>query len=45
MWILLKVTKTELNKPLVMSEKNHEGFDCSTHCWTHKKHMKKAKWK
>ena len=32
-----KVTETEFNKPLVLTEKVHEGFNNSTKCWICKK--------
>ena len=39
-----KVIKTTFNKPLVMTEKDHENFHNSAKCWICKKYLEKMKW-
>ena len=38
-----KVIKTTFNKPLVMTEKDHENFHNSAKCWICKKYLEKMK--
>ena len=38
-----EVIETEFNKPLVMTDKDHEDFKSSIKCWICKRYMKKVK--